>query len=92
MIKSFKNKDAESVFEGKSVKKWLSFQNQIEKRLQILDMATTIEDLMHLPSNRFEALKGDRKGQYSIRINLQWRICFKWVDGEAHDVEIVDYH
>lgn len=92
MIKSFKSKDAQSVFEGKSVKKWLSFQNQIEKRLQILDMATTLEDLKNLPSNRFEALKGDRKGQYSIRINQQWRVCFKWFDGEVHDVEIVDYH
>ncbi len=92
MIKSFKDKDTLAIFEGKSVKKWVSFQNQIEKRLQILDMAMTIEDLMHLPSNRFEALKGNRKGQYSIRINLQWRICFRWIEGEAHDVEIIDYH
>jgi toxin HigB-1 len=92
MIKSFKSKDAQSIFEGKSVKKWLSFQNQIEKRLQILDMANTFEDLKNLPSNRFEALKGDRKGQYSIRINQQWRVCFRWIEGEVHDVEIVDYH
>lgn len=92
MIKSFKDKDTLAIFEGKSVKKWVSFQNQIEKRLQILDMAMTIEDLMRLPSNRFEALKGNRKGQYSIRINLQWRICFRWIEGEAHDVEIIDYH
>lgn len=92
MIKSFKNKDSEAIFAGSSVKKWLSFQNQIEKRLQILDMATTLEDLKNLPSNRFELLKGDRKGQYSIRINQQWRICFTWHEGEAHNVEIVDYH
>lgn len=92
MIKSFKDKDSEAIFEGKSIKKWLSLQKQIEKRLQILDTATTIEDLMHLPSNRFEALKGDRRGQFSIRINLQWRLCFNWIEGEVHDVEIVDYH
>jgi proteic killer suppression protein len=92
MIRSFKNKETEAIYEGRSVKKWLSFQDQIEKRLQILDMATTLEDLKNLPSNRFEALKGNRKGQFSIRINQQWRICFKWVEGEAHDIEIVDYH
>ncbi len=91
MIKSFKNKDSEAIFIGLTVKKWLAFQNQIERRMQILDMAVTLEDLKNLPSNRFESLKGNRKGQYSIRINQQWRICFKWFEGEVHDVEIVDY-
>lgn len=92
MIKSCKTKDTQLLYEGKSVKKWLSIHSQIEKRLQILDMTTSLNDLRNLPSNQFEALKGDRKGQYSIRINLQWRICFSWVNGEPHDVEIVDYH
>lgn len=69
--------------EGEKVKKWLPIHRQIEKKLQILDAATSLEDLKHLPGNRFEALKGDRKGQYSIRINQQWRVCFRWEEGEA---------
>jgi proteic killer suppression protein len=60
--------------------------------MQILDTATCVEDLLHLPSNRFEALSGDRKDQHSIRINQQWRICFVWKEDGPHDVEIVDYH
>ena len=92
MIRTFKNKDTETLYQGKSVKKWQAFAKQAEKRLQILDHTTCLEDLMGLPSNRFESLSGDRKGQYSIRINLQWRLCFKWVKNEPHDVEIVDYH
>ena len=62
------------------------------KKLLMLDAAVTLEGLRSPPSNRLEALLGDRKGQHSIRINLQWRICFIWKDGDAHDVEIVDYH
>ena len=58
----------------------------------ILNEATCLEDLQNLPSNRLEILSGDRKGQYSIRINRQWRICFSFFEGEAHDVEITDYH
>lgn len=92
MIRTFKDKDTENFYQGKVVKKWQTFARQIEKRLQILDHATCLEDLMGLPSNRLEGLSGDRKGQYSIRINLQWRICFKWIENEPHDVEIVDYH
>lgn len=91
MIKGFKDKNAESLYQGNAIKKWQAFRRQAERRLQILDSATSLNDLRHLPSNHFEALKGDRKGQYSIRINLQWRICFKW-DDEPYDVEIVDYH
>lgn len=92
MIRSFRSKDTRQIYEGEKIKQWLSIHRQIEKKLQILDAATSLEDLKHLPGNRFEALKGDRKGQYSIRINLQWRICFRWEDGEPIDVEIVDYH
>ena len=92
MIKSFKNKKTESFYKGEYVQVWQPFREQAERRLQILDSATCLEDLKYLPSNRFEALKGNRKGQYSIRINKQWRVCFKWIDKEPHDVEIVDYH
>lgn len=92
MIRSCKNKETEAMYEGRVVRKWLSFRTQIEKRLHILDIATSLDDLRNLPSNHFEALRGKRNGQYSIRINQQWRICFIWVNGEPYDVEIVDYH
>ncbi len=92
MIRSFKDKHTQALYEGNLVKKWRSFSKQAEKRLQILDMATSLEDLKSLPSNRFEALKGKRKGQYSIRINSQWRVCFNWKNKEPCNVEIVDYH
>jgi proteic killer suppression protein len=92
MIRNFQCKHTRSLFEGKDVKKWQAIRQQAERRLQILDMAVCLDDLRGLPSNRLEALHGDRKGQYSIRINNQWRICFSWVENEAHDVEIVDYH
>ena len=62
------------------------------RRLTVLDSADTLEDLAGLPSNRLEALRGERAGQYSIRINAQWRICFRWAQDGPHDVEIVDYH
>ena len=65
---------------------------QAYKRLEVLSAATTLSDLRSLPSNRLEALRGERAGQYSIRINDQWRICFDWQDGHAYEAEIVDYH
>ena len=92
MIKTFKNKDMENFYSGKRVAKWQAIQKQAERRLQILDDSTCLADLRNLPSNHFEALHGKRSGQYSIRINSQWRICFKWMDNEPHDVEIIDYH
>lgn len=92
MIKSFKNKETKALYEGEWVKSFQAFCKQAEKRLQILDSAVKLDDLKCLPSNRFEALSGDRKGQYSIRINKQWRVCFRWENDEAIDVEIVDYH
>jgi proteic killer suppression protein len=92
MIKSFKNKDTQALYEGKRIGKWHAFVKQAERRLEILDNATCLDDLRGLPSNRFEALLGDRKGQYSISINMQWRICFKWLNNEPHEVEVVDYH
>lgn len=92
MIKSFKGKPSQRLFEGQRVKKFQAFSRQAEKRLRILDAADTLESLMNLPSNRFKALTGDRKGQYSIRINDQWRICFEWPDDGPVNVEITDYH
>lgn len=92
MIRSFKNKAAQHFYQEKRVKQWQAFQKQVERRLQILDEATCLDDLKNLPSNNFEVLRGNRKRQFSIRINLQWRVCFKWINDEPHDVEIVDYH
>ena len=92
MIRSFKNKNTQKIYQGIVVKPWRPFTRQAERRLQILDSAVSLNDLRYLPSNRFESLKGNRDNQYSIRINKQWRICFTWKNGEAHEVEIVDYH
>ena len=92
MIKSFRGKKTEALYNGGRVKDFQAITPQAERRLQILDNATSLQDLRNLPSNRFEALRGDRVGQYSIRINDQWRICFDWEDGDAYNVEIVDYH
>jgi toxin HigB-1 len=92
MIKSCRDKWTLSLLEGKRVARFQAFSQQAEKRLRILEAATTIEDLMLNPGNRFEALSGDRKGRYSIRINAQWRVCFEFRDGDAYEVEIVDYH
>jgi len=92
MIKSFKDKKTKKLHEGEYAAIFQAFCRQAEKRLRILDAADTIEALMLLPSNRFKALSGDRQGQFSIRINDQWRICFTWHDDGPHDVEIVDYH
>ncbi len=92
MIKSFRCKNTEALYEGKRVRQFEAFATQAEKRLEILDNAKTIQDLMGLPSNRFEALAGDRAGQHSIRVNQQWRVCFEWKDADAYNVEIVDYH
>ncbi|MEK8088669.1 type II toxin-antitoxin system RelE/ParE family toxin [Thermithiobacillus plumbiphilus] len=92
MIRSFRDKDTEALFAGRFVRRFEGFRAQAERRLQILDSATCVEDLAQLPSNRFEALRGDRQGQFSIRINAQWRVCFMWREDGPHQVEIVDYH
>ena len=91
MIKGFKCKKTARLFNGERVSAFSGFSRQADKRLRILDATETLDALIALPSNRFEALSGDRKGQYSIRVNKQWRVCFEWDEG-AHDVEIVDYH
>ena len=94
MIKSFKDKRTRQFNDGKRIKTFQSFSRQAEKRLRILDAADRLEALMLLKSNRFESLSGDRQGQYSIRINDQWRICFEWNEGQdgPENVEITDYH
>lgn len=93
MIRSFKNRDTRAVFDGEFVKSLdQRIQQRTRERLKYLDSAIDLRDLMIPPSNQLEALKGERRGQYSIRINKQWRICFVWKDGDAFDVEIVDYH
>lgn len=91
MIRNFKDKHAEALYNRQFVKRFSGIERQALKRLRILNDAHTLQDLVALPSNRFEALRGDRQGQYSIRVNAQWRICFRW-DGGPYDVEIVDYH
>jgi len=92
MIKSAADKHTAMFLTGQRVPAFQAIERQAQRRVAILNEATCIEDLMKLPSNRFEALSGDRDGQYSIRINGQWRICFAFREGDAHDVEIVDYH
>jgi proteic killer suppression protein len=94
MIVSYKNKRTETFANGERVREFSGFDRQGWKRLEILDAATSLEDLRALPSNRLEALHGDRQGQFSIRINLQWRICFEWSEGDPgpSQVDIVDYH
>jgi proteic killer suppression protein len=93
MIKTFADADTERLFSGQKPR---NLPNQIwrvgTRKLLILDGAESLQDLRIPPGNRLEKLKGDRAGQYSIRINDQWRICFKWSKGHAHEVEITDYH
>ena len=91
MIKGFRCKKTERLFKGERVAAFSGFSRQADKRLRILNASETLAALKALPSNRFEALSGDRAGQYSIRVNRQWRICFTWEEG-AHNVEITDYH
>jgi len=92
VIRSFADRDARALFEGRRVRRFEAIREQAERRLQVLASARTLDDLRALRSNRLEALSGDRAGQFSIRINRQWRICFIWRDGDTWDVAIVDYH
>ncbi|MDD2728102.1 type II toxin-antitoxin system RelE/ParE family toxin [Malikia sp.] len=92
MIQSFRCKDTQALFEGASPRRFRSIQTVAERKLTQLDAAQTLEFLRSPPGNRLEALKDDRKGQHSIRINDQWRVCFVWTDSGLTEVEIVDYH
>ncbi|PYF06273.1 proteic killer suppression protein [Rhodobacter viridis] len=94
MILSYRDKKTEGFAKGEFVKAFQGFEDQAAKRLSILNAAPTLDALRALPSNRLESLHGDRAGQFSIRINQQWRICFEWHDNQPGpaNVEIVDYH
>lgn len=92
MIKSFQCRDSERLFNDYDVKKFRGIARKARIKLEILNAAVSIEGLRVPPGNRLEALKGDRKEQYSIRIDSQWRVCFRWIDGNAQDVAIIDYH
>ena len=92
MIRSFRGRETRRFFEGQRIAAFQGFARQAVRRLVLLDSAEKLGDLAALPSNRLEALRGDRAGEYSIRINAQWRICFRWTDDGPHEVEIVDYH
>ena len=92
MIRSFKDRNTRRFFEGRRVAAYHGFADRAERRLALLDSAETLGDLAALRSNRLELLRGDRAGQHSIRINAQWRVCFRWTDEGPCDVEIADYH
>ena len=93
MLRSFRDRETERVFEREPSRRWSrDLQRVARRKLLMLDAGETVADLRMPPGNRLEKLLGDREGQYSIRINDQWRICFRWGEGDAHDVEIIDYH
>ena len=93
MIRNFADKEAEKIWHGTPSRRLpADIQSVTRRKLRMLANASMLEDLRIPPANRLEALKGQRKGQHSIRINDQWRICFRWIDGDVHDVEIVDNH
>jgi proteic killer suppression protein len=91
-IQGFKCKDTQALFLGQRVRRWVNIERPALRKLEQLDWSNVLEDLRVPPGNQLEALKGNRKGQFSIRINDQWRLCFVWTAQGAMDVEIVDYH
>lgn len=93
MIRSFRDKETARLFQREPVKRFsVALERSALRKLLLLDAAESLEDLRVPPGNRLEKLGGDRLGQYSIRVNEQWRICFRWTEGNADDVEITDYH
>ena len=92
MIHSFSNRNTERLYNGVRVAAFQGFARQAMRKLNDLDEADSLIDLQEIPGNHLESLPGNRQGQLSIRINRQWRICFRWSENGAHDVEIVDYH
>lgn len=92
MIRSFRCRDTKALFEDVSVPRFRAIERVARRKLLYLNQVRSLVDLRAPPGNRLEALKGDRRGQHSVRINDQWRLCFRWHQGDAHDVEVVDYH
>ncbi|WP_285401325.1 type II toxin-antitoxin system RelE/ParE family toxin [Luteibacter sp. ME-Dv--P-043b] len=92
MIKTFADIQTEALFSGTRVRRWINIEVVARRKLVQLHAATALDFLRAPPGNRLEALRGDRAGQYSIRVNAQFRLCFTWRDGDVYDVEIVDYH
>jgi len=92
MIRSFRDAEACALFEGRRVRHWVAIESVAMRKLAVLNRAARLDDLRIPPGNRLESLRGDRAGQHSIRINDQFRICFVWRNGDAFEVEIVDYH
>jgi len=93
VIRTFASKETEKIFHRQPVQKFSADLRRVaQRKLLLLDAAEQLDDLRVPPGNRLEKLAGDRKGQYSVRVNDQWRICFRWSEGDAYDVEIVDYH
>jgi proteic killer suppression protein len=92
VIRSFRDRDTEQLFYREASRRWGAIAQVALRRLRLLHRARTLDDLRVPNGNRLEALKGDRAGQYSMRVNDQYRICFRWEDGVAHDVELTDYH
>jgi proteic killer suppression protein len=92
MIRSFRSSETQRLFADQPSKKFRAIQRIARRKLEMIHAAEKLDDLRNPPGNRLEVLKGDRAGQFSIRINDQFRICFRWIEGAAEDVEIVDYH
>jgi proteic killer suppression protein len=92
VIRSFKTEDTERLFNDERVRQWQAIENMARRKLNMVHAAARLEDLRVPPGNRLEKLGGDRKDQHSIRINDQYRVCFEWREGDAYNLEIVDYH
>ncbi len=92
MVRTFADRDTEALFNGTRARRFVNIENPARRKLEYLDAATVLEDLRVPPGNRLEALKSDRGGQHSIRVNDQFRVCFRWKGGDAYDVEICDCH